>query len=45
MTDADHNVCSAPEEAWSDAGDEQEYVECPYVPGSLVWAKMEGYPW
>lgn len=44
-TDPDHNRCSAEEEQWSDLGDSQEFVESPFIPGSLVWSKMEGYPW
>lgn len=44
-TDPDHNSCSAEEERWSDLGDSQEFVESPFIPGSLVWSKMEGYPW
>ena len=44
-TDPDHNSCSAEEERWSDLGDSQEFVESPFTPGSLVWSKMEGYPW
>ena len=41
----DYNSCLAPEEVWSDLGDSQEFVESPFIPGSLVWAKMDGYPW
>lgn len=44
-TDPDHNSCSAEEERWSDPGDSQEFVESPYIPGSIVWSKMDGYPW
>ena len=45
-TDPEHNSCSAPEEDWNECvGENQEYVESPFVPGSIVWAKMEGYPW
>lgn len=44
-TDPDRNSCSAEEERWSDLGDSQEFVESPFIPGSLVWSKMEGYPW
>ena len=44
-TDPDHNSCSAEEEQWSDLGDSQEFVESPYIAGSIVWSKMDGYPW
>ena len=45
-TDKERSSCSAPEEQWSDdVGDSQEYVESPFIPGSLVWAKMDKYPW
>lgn len=44
--DEERNSCSAPEEQWSDdVGDSQEYVESPFIPGSLVWAKLDRYPW
>ncbi len=44
-TDPEYNRCSAPEEEWSDLKDSQEFVESMFVPGSIVWAKLEGYPW
>lgn len=44
-SDENYNSCSAPEEHWSDLGESQEFVESPFVPGSVVWAKMDGYPW
>lgn len=40
-----YSSCAAPEEVWSDLGDSQEFIESPFIPGSLVWAKMSGYPW
>ena len=44
--DQERGSCSAPEESWSDdIGDNQEFVETPFIPGSLVWAKMDSYPW
>ena len=46
IIDPERRSCSAAEEHWSeDMGDSQEYVESPFIPGSLVWAKMDGYPW
>lgn len=44
-TDPAYSSCLAPEEQWSEPEDSQEFVESPYVPGSIVWAKMDGYPW
>lgn len=45
-TDKERSSCLAPEEQWSDdVGDSQEYVESPFIPGSLVWAKLDKYPW
>lgn len=44
-TDAEHNKCSATEEEWNDLEESQEFVESVFVPGSIVWAKMYGYPW
>ncbi len=43
--DPGHAQCDTPEEGWSDLGESQEFVESPFIPGSLVWAKMDGYPW
>ena len=46
LADVERGSCSADEENWSnDMGDSQEFVETPYIPGSLVWAKMDSYPW
>ena len=44
-TEPAYSSCLAPEEQWSEPEDSQEFVESPYVPGSIVWAKMDGYPW
>ena len=44
-TDPDHSSCSAEEERWSDLGDSQEFVESPFIAGSIVWSKMDHYPW
>ncbi len=43
--DPEHNSCSALEEDWNNLEENQEYVESIFVPGSIVWAKLEGYPW
>jgi hypothetical protein len=43
--DPDYNDCSAPSEEVRELGDEVEFVEADFIPGSIVWAKMEGYPW
>ncbi|CAG9819178.1 unnamed protein product [Phaedon cochleariae] len=40
--DPDHNKCSDPEEALVD---EEFLVENLFNAGSIVWAKMDGYPW
>ena len=46
LADVERRSCSADEENWSNnMGDSQEFVETPYIPGSLVWAKMDSYPW
>lgn len=45
-SDTDYNDCSVPMEQWADyENDEFQFVESAYVPGSLVWAKLESYPW
>ena len=43
--DSQHNSCSAPEEEYSDLEDSQEFIESIFIPGSIVWAKIDGYPW
>ncbi|XP_066297338.1 zinc finger CW-type PWWP domain protein 1-like [Branchiostoma lanceolatum] len=40
-TDEEHNSCEKLEADWS----KLEFVDTCYVEGSLVWAKMPGYPW
>ena len=44
-SDSRYNSCSANEESWSDPGDNMEFIYSPYNLGSLVVAKLEGYPW
>ncbi|KAK2716740.1 hypothetical protein QYM36_007029, partial [Artemia franciscana] len=43
-SDVTYNDCSIPEESWSKE-EEVSSVYTAYVPGSLVWAKVRGYPW
>uniref|UniRef100_A0A3B3QH72 Zinc finger CW-type PWWP domain protein 1 n=1 Tax=Paramormyrops kingsleyae TaxID=1676925 RepID=A0A3B3QH72_9TELE len=35
--------CNCPEETWS--GSQDDVVHSSLVPGSLVWAQLQGYPW
>lgn len=44
-TDTEHSRCSAPEEDWADHEESQEFVETIFVPGCIVWAKLDSYPW
>ncbi len=45
-TDKDHNHCSLPTEEWMEYENENiQFVESAYIPGSVVWAKMDSYPW
>ena len=44
FVDVTYNDCSIPEESWSKE-EEVSSVYTAYVPGSLVWAKVRGYPW
>ena len=44
-TELEGGSCSTAEEEWAEFADSQEFVESPFIPGSVVWAKMEGYPW
>ncbi|XP_078697307.1 uncharacterized protein LOC144925247 isoform X2 [Branchiostoma floridae x Branchiostoma belcheri] len=39
--DEEYNSCEKTEADWS----ELEFVDTCYVEGSIVWAKMPGYPW
>ncbi|XP_074839039.1 zinc finger CW-type PWWP domain protein 1 isoform X2 [Carettochelys insculpta] len=41
--DLQYQSCDVPEEAWS--GSENDVVYAAFVPGSIVWAKLHGYPW
>lgn len=43
--DPQYNSCSVEEEVWSDLGEGLEFVYSQFIPGSIVWAKMECYPW
>ncbi|GFO42264.1 Zinc finger cw-type pwwp domain protein 1-like [Plakobranchus ocellatus] len=40
-SDKEHNSCDIPEVNY----DESEHICTPFTIGSLVWAKMDGYPW
>ena len=45
-TDAGHNDCSQPTEKWVEYENEEfQFVESAYVPGSIVWGKLDSYPW
>ncbi|XP_077861554.1 uncharacterized protein LOC102804076 [Saccoglossus kowalevskii] len=45
-TDEDYNSCTKPQVKNTDEIDaEYEFVFTRYTIGSLVWAKMQGYPW
>ncbi|XP_005107524.1 hepatoma-derived growth factor-related protein 2 isoform X2 [Aplysia californica] len=40
-TDKKHNSCESAEVKY----DESEHIFTKFTPGSVVWAKMDGYPW
>lgn len=42
-TDLDYNCCDIPEEIWT--GRESDVAYASYVPGSIICAKQNGYPW
>ncbi|XP_030630814.1 zinc finger CW-type PWWP domain protein 1-like [Chanos chanos] len=42
-TDPEYSSCSAPEERYCTSLEETFF--CKLVPGSLVWAQQNGYPW
>ncbi|XP_043932275.1 zinc finger CW-type PWWP domain protein 1 [Protopterus annectens] len=42
-TDPQFRGCDKPEETWQEPDDASVYAE--FVPGSIVWAKLLGYPW
>lgn len=44
-SDPKYNDCSVPQGEVPNPADDEEYVETSFVPGSIVWAKMDGYPW
>ncbi|XP_063678052.1 zinc finger CW-type PWWP domain protein 1-like isoform X6 [Bolinopsis microptera] len=43
--DKKYNNCNAPEESWTQLDQGYEFVYSAYSLGSLVWGKMQGYPW
>uniref|UniRef100_A0A1X7U7J3 CW-type domain-containing protein n=1 Tax=Amphimedon queenslandica TaxID=400682 RepID=A0A1X7U7J3_AMPQE len=43
--DSKYNSCIIEEEKWSSLDTDEVYVYSPYTPGSLLLAKLEGYPW
>ena len=40
--DKEHNSCDAPAEHWDERAD---WTYNKYTEGSLVWARVQGYPW
>ena len=42
--DKAHNTCIAPQEEW-DVLPHEQFVETVFVPGTIVWGKMDSYPW
>ena len=40
--DGRHNVCSAPQQAFFK---KEELADCQFTVGSVVWAKLDGWPW
>lgn len=40
--DTDYNSCDVPMQQWDEAAD---WTYNSYTEGSLVWAKLDGYPW
>ncbi|XP_064641998.1 uncharacterized protein LOC135496566 [Lineus longissimus] len=43
-TDEDFDSCDIPEQTW-DKENEENFVYAEFTEGSIVWAKMDGYPW
>jgi hypothetical protein len=43
-TDGNFNSCDTPEQSW-DKENEDNFVYAEFTEGSIVWAKMDGYPW
>ena len=43
--DREGDSCDKPETDWDREKDEEEFVFTKYAEGSLVWARMAGYPW
>ncbi len=42
--DAAMSSCAAPQQPWG-SRDQEEFVENRFTVGSVVWAKLMGYPW
>ena len=45
LLDEERNDCSLVEEKWDEEMHAQNYVYTRYAEGSIVWARMSGYPW
>ena len=44
LTDSRLNSCDVPEETWDEDEHAEDYIFTKFTEGSLVWAKMAGYP-
>ena len=45
-SDVDRNDCTKPMERWDNyENDDYQFVESTYGPGSMVWAKLDSFPW
>ncbi|XP_033103887.1 uncharacterized protein LOC117106610 [Anneissia japonica] len=44
-SESDFNSCNKPEANWKSVEEQQGFVDTKFTIGSIVWAKLSGYPW
>ena len=45
FTDPEQNSCDAKEAEYDPMTELEDFIHIKYAEGSLVWARMAGYPW
>jgi len=45
ITDEKYNNCDVPQQQFDQQEHDENYIFMTYTEGSVVWARMDGYPW
>ena len=45
ITDEKYNNCDVPQQQFDQREHDENYIFMTYTEGSVVWARMDGYPW